>query len=208
MRQSSDHYLPVLVIAAVILLFVVAAWIGGPDYGPDVAAIHALAAERTANPGLTARAITVTEIGGWPGMMTILAVAVAGLALARRWRDAVSLVGVVLGGRVAIELLKLAIDRPRPSITPYPVEVASLSFPSGHAGNSMITFLALALIVAPARWRGVAAAVGIGLSLAIGATRPLLGVHWPSDVVGGWAFGIGWVVALGALSRRWRSTAE
>ena len=76
------------------------------------------------------------------------------------------------------------------------------------AGNSMLTFLAIALIAVPDRWRGRAVSLAIVASLAIGATRPYLGVHWPSDVIGGWAFGIAWVVALVALSRRWRGAAE
>lgn len=72
----------------------------------------------------------------------------------------------------------------------------------------MITFLALALIVAPAKTRAVAIAAAVAASTLIGATRPLLGVHWPSDVIGGWAFGVAWVVAGVALSRRWRAAAK
>ena len=150
----------------------------------------------------------LTQLGNVEGLVAILTLAVAFLAAAKRWRDLATLVAIVVSGRVAIELLKLALDRPRPSFTPHPVEVHSFSFPSGHAGNSMITFLAIALIAAPPRWRGRAVALAVVGSIAIGATRPFLGVHWPSDVVGGWAFGIGWVVALAALSRRWRAAAE
>lgn len=208
MRQLPTSFLTIAVIGAAALLFAIAGLVGGPDFARDVGAIFRLATERSAHPDLTGQAIIITEIGGAPGMMTILALSVALLAYARRWRDMVSLVTIVIGGRLAIELLKLAIHRPRPFFGPYPVEISSLSFPSGHAGNSMVTFLALALIAAPARWRAAAVATAIGISLAIGATRPLLGVHWPTDVIGGWAFGIGWVVGLVALSRRWRVTAE
>lgn len=208
MRQMPANFLTIAVIGAAALLFAIAGIVGGPDFARDVGAIFRLATERSAHPYLTGQAIVITEIGGAPGMMTILALSVALLAYARRWRDMVSLVTIVIGGRLAIELLKLVIHRPRPFFGPYPVEISSLSFPSGHAGNSMVTFLALALIVAPARWRAAAVTTAIGISLAIGATRPLLGVHWPTDVIGGWAFGIGWVVGLVALSRRWRGAAE
>ena len=72
----------------------------------------------------------------------------------------------------------------------------------------MITFLALALVVTPAKYRSAAITAAIAASVLIGSTRPLLGVHWPSDVIGGWAFGIAWVVALVELSRRWRTPAK
>ena len=208
MRQSSSPLLNPVIIAVAGLLFVGAGLVGGPDFVIDVAAIHSLANDRVAKTGLTNGAVMLTQLGSVEGLMAVLILTVALLASARRWRDAVSLVAIVVSGRIAIELLKLAVDRPRPSFTPHPVEVHSLSFPSGHAGNSMLTFLAIALIAAPARWRGRAVALAIVSSLAIGATRPYLGVHWPSDVVGGWAFGIAWVIALVALSRRWRGAAE
>lgn len=204
MREWPKHFLPLLVVIIASSLFVVAGLVGGPDNARDVAAIQSLAAERSMQLALTGRAIVITHVGGAPGLVAILLIALASLALARRWRDAMSLAGIVLGGRILVEILKIFINRPRPSFGPYPVEVVSLSFPSGHAANSMITFLAIALIAAPARMR-VAAIIGAILaSGVIGATRPLLGVHWPTDVIGGWAFGIGWVVALVALSRRWR----
>ncbi|MEO7410649.1 MAG: phosphatase PAP2 family protein [Sphingomicrobium sp.] len=190
------------------VLFVGAGLVGGPGFVTDIDAIHSLAANSNAKAGLTNGAVMLTQLGSVQGLFAGMLLAIALLANARRWSDLISLVGIVIGGRLAIELVKLAIDRPRPSFTPYPVEVHSLSFPSGHAGNSMITFLAIALLAAPARWRGRAVALAIVASIAIGLTRPFLGVHWPSDIVGGWAFGIGWVVALAALSRRWRPAAE
>ncbi len=208
MRQYPVSFLTIFILAAALSLFAIAGLIGGPDFGRDVGAIFRLATERSSNPDLTGQAIMVTEVGGAPGMILILAIAVGLLAYLRGWRDAATLAGIVLGGRLAIEVLKLIIHRPRPIFTPYPVEVSSLSFPSGHAGNSMITFLAIALVATPAKWRALAVSLAILASLAIGATRPLLGVHWPTDVVGGWAFGIAWVVAMVVLSRRWRDAAE
>ena len=59
----------------------------------------------------------------------------------------------------------------------------------------MIFYLALALaLTAPSRQRFAAASGAIMLSLLIGTSRVMLGVHWPSDVIGGWAFGILWVL--------------
>ena len=208
MPQLPDHIAPPLTVALAISLFVFAGLVGGPDFGPDIGGIYRLAMERTEHPRLTTTAIMLTQIGGVQGLLAILLLAGAFLADARKWRHLIAMTAIVIGGRVMIEVLKLAIDRPRPAFGPHPVEVHSLSFPSGHAGNSMITFLAIAFIAAPARWRGRAVAIALVASIAIGATRPLLGVHWPSDVIGGWALGIGWVVGLSALSRSWRGAAE
>lgn len=208
MRRFPDRIAALPTVAAAVLVFLLAASIGGAEFGGDVGTIYRLAMERAARPGLTIAAIMVTQLGGVQGLAAILLLALALLAADRRWRDAIALAGIVLGGRILIEVLKLAIDRPRPAFGPHPVDVFSLSFPSGHAGNSMITFLAIAMIAAPERIRGRAVFVASAASVVVGATRPFLGVHWPSDVVGGWALGAGWVVALAALTRRWRGAAK
>lgn len=208
MRQMPVRLLTWTVAVTALLLFVGAGLVGGPDNMREVATIHSLAVEREARVGLTGRAIMITHLGGAPVLTLFLVVAIAWLAYVRRWHRAFSLAAIVLGGRVAVELLKLAIDRPRPFFSPYPVEIVSLSFPSGHAANTMITFLALALFMARPRFRVIAIIVAAAASVLVGVTRPLLGVHWPSDVVGGWAFGTAWVVIGFELSRRWIDPAK
>jgi len=59
----------------------------------------------------------------------------------------------------------------------------------------MIFYLALAIaLTTGTRWHRTAAAAAVALSLLIGTSRVMLGVHWPSDVIGGWAFGMLWVL--------------
>lgn len=202
MPSMFDHRIGWTIIASALAIFMLAALFGGPGATADVGAIQWLGAARAAQGQLTTAAIAVTAIGGAPGMLATLLATIALLAFQQRWRLALALTVIVLSGRIAVELLKLAINRPRPHFGPYPVEVASLSFPSGHAANSMITFLALAVLVAPVRLRAKAVAAAVSLSLIIGATRPFLGVHWPSDVIAGWAFGIAWVSASGLLVKQ------
>lgn len=111
--------------------------------------------------------------------------------------------GIVMIGRGLAEVQKLWIARVRPEVEPHLVVVKTSSFPSGHAANSMIFYLALALILtAGTRWHRPAAAVAVLLALFIGASRVMLGVHWPSDVIGGWAFGALWVLATLRLAHR------
>ncbi|HET9146125.1 MAG TPA: phosphatase PAP2 family protein [Sphingomicrobium sp.] len=110
-------------------------------------------------------------------------------------RFAVGLLLVILIGRGLSEVQKYWIARPRPDLEPHLVVVKTSSFPSGHATSSMIFYLTLALaLTAPGRWRLIAASAAILLALLIGTSRVMLGVHWPSDVVGGWAFGLLWVM--------------
>jgi undecaprenyl-diphosphatase len=88
-------------------------------------------------------------------------------------------------------------------------EVHYQSFPSGHAANSMIVYLALALLAFDdPRHRRWAVAGALLLSFLIGLSRPMLGVHWPSDVVAGWAFGLLWTLLVLGLSSRWERRAK
>jgi membrane-associated phospholipid phosphatase len=120
-----------------------------------------------------------------------------------RARLAIVLLIVVLVGRALSEAQKYEIARVRPDIEPHLVMVRTSSFPSGHAASSMIFYLTLALaLTADTRWHRIATAGAILLSLLIGASRVMLGVHWPSDVIGGWAFGMLWVLLTLMLAQR------
>ena len=127
-----------------------------------------------------------------------------------RGRLGLALVLVTLTGRILGEAQKYWIARVRPDLEPHLVVVKTNSFPSGHATSSMIFYLSLALALAVhSRWRVTAAAGAIFLSLLIGVSRVMLGVHWPSDVIGGWAFGLLWVlVTLRPAERLLRSDSE
>jgi undecaprenyl-diphosphatase len=116
------------------------------------------------------------------------------------WRDGrgrlgLTLLLIAMLGRGLSEVQKFWIARARPDLEPHLVVVKTRSFPSGHATSSMIFYLALALaLTADTRWRRPAAAAAVLLSLMIGTSRVMLGVHWPSDVIGGWSFGMLWVL--------------
>lgn len=140
-----------------------------------------------------AKAFTIL---GQPAVLIPVGFAVAAwLWWARGWRHAVAVLAVTLVGRGLVEAQKYAIERLRPSDEIHLIPVSTPSFPSGHAASSMIVCLTIALVVfSRTRWKWPAIAVALILSLCIGTSRVLLGVHWPSDVIGGWAFGLLWVV--------------
>ena len=113
------------------------------------------------------------------------------------------LTAIVLVGRALSEAQKYWIARVRPDLEPHLVVVKTSSFPSGHATSSMIFYLTLAFaLTSGRRWRWPAVAGAVLLSLLIGISRVMLGVHWPSDVVGGWAFGMLWVLLTLRLAER------
>jgi undecaprenyl-diphosphatase len=200
--------LPVLIaVSAALLLLILLGSVGGAEQLQDRTAILQLAEWRAMNPRGTGWVILLTHAGGAPFLLTVAGLGVLALLVRRQRANAVLLALTVLGGRLGVEIIKLAVDRPRPSFDAHPVMVFSQSFPSGHAANSTVTYLALALFVVPERWRRSAAVGAMLLALAIGATRPVLGVHWPSDVLGGWIYGLLVIVVAAWVSRPRQSAA-
>jgi undecaprenyl-diphosphatase len=173
-------------------------WGGGPL---DRGLYEALYAGH--RPALAAVARVLT----WLGEPTVLIGAGLLVAAWLSWRKhrplALVLILVVLVGRALTEAQKYSIARVRPDLEPHLVVVRTSSFPSGHAASSMIFYLTLALVLTRhSPWHRTAAAGAIVLSLLIGASRVMLGVHWPSDVIGGWAFGLLWVLLTVRLAER------
>ena len=203
MFDRTNNHLPWVIAGGALMIFLLAGLVGGPDAAFDVNLIHVLAASRATHQGLTALVVPLTNTGGAAGMIAILVLVIIMLALQRQWKQATLFAGTVLGGRLVVEAIKLVVNRPRPAFDAHPVRVTSLSFPSAHSANSMITFLAIALLIVPPRYRVQAVTAAVILSGVVGTTRPYLGVHWPSDVVGGWAFGVAWVVSLAKASHYW-----
>ena len=150
---------------------------------------------------------TIARIFTFLGEPTVLIAAGFVVAAWLWWRNrarlAIALLLVILIGRGLGVVQKYWIARVRPDLEPHLVVVKSMSFPSGHATSSMIFYLALALaLTAGTRWTRPAAAAAILLSLLVGTSRVMLGVHWPSDVMGGWAFGMLWVLLTLRLAER------
>jgi undecaprenyl-diphosphatase len=154
-------------------------------------------------PLLRQAAITVTMLGEWQFMLTLALILAVAVALQGAWRQATVFAMTTIIGRLLVELQKIGIGRLRPEERAHLVPVKSLSFPSGHASNSMIVCLAIAMIIVPARHRLAAVAIALMTTLMVGVSRPALGVHWPSDVIGGWSFGAAWVLTMVGLTERW-----
>lgn len=140
----------------------------------------------------------VTALGGFTVLTLITVTAVVALARAGRARQAGVVAMVVIGAELSSDLLKLAYARPRPDLVPHGSYVYSNSFPSGHSTISVATYFVLAIVLAGLvqrrRSRAMIHAVATLLILSIGFSRVYLGVHWPTDVLAGWALGATWAV--------------
>jgi len=134
--------------------------------------------------------VRLSSLGGFP-VMAGIALAVALLLVVRgQRREALWLFVTIAIGRLIVEGGKDLFQRPRPPVMDRLEHVTSWSFPSSHSAGTMMTGLAIAL-VARGGWAGLL--VALLAAGTIGWTRAALGVHWPSDVLAGWGFGLAWV---------------
>lgn len=151
-------------------------------------------------------AITVTKWVSWVGNGSQLSWITLGLAgwliWDRRYGAALAMIVIPPLSGATCSMLKEAFARARPDLVPALDQVTDLSFPSGHAAGAMAVFLTAALLIPGDRPR-IAIAAALGCAAAIGITRVLLGVHFPSDVIGGWMWGAGMAMICLALAERY-----
>jgi undecaprenyl-diphosphatase len=180
-----------LAIALLVLLAAAALLLGGPQSRIDPALLAAFA-----SPPLVPAARLLTHLGD---VTTAIAAAIvaAGWLLARGHRRRAILLLVILASeRLLVEGMKWQFDRARPDVAGRQVAVHNLAFPSGHSANAMAVWLAVALLATGPRMRVPAVALALAFAFVTGLCRLVLQVHWPSDVVGGWAFGAAWTLLL------------
>ncbi|WUT00916.1 phosphatase PAP2 family protein [Streptomyces sp. NBC_00708] len=138
----------------------------------------------------------------------VVAVLTGWLLYRRAWRLAAwSAVTAVAGGLTGL-LVKLVVERARPSLEDPVARAPGFSFPSGHAMTATTTFAVLLLVLlplVPRRARGLCWAVAALSVLGVGFTRVALGVHWFSDVVGGWLLGLAVVASTAWAFEAWRA---
>jgi membrane-associated phospholipid phosphatase len=149
-------------------------------------------------------------LGGWIGLTALGVAMTIVLVRERAWADVVFLAAALLGSDLAVSVLKNWFDRDRPAIGPSIPLPPSSSFPSGHAASGVAGLGALAVLTAerlPDRrartWLWVAVVVA---GVAVGLSRIALGVHYVTDVLAGWCFGLAWVA--GCLLVRDRVTSR
>lgn len=141
-------------------------------------------------------------------MRLLVAALVVWLLARRAWRLATwAAVTSVAGGVIGL-LTKNAVERARPSMPDPIAHAPGFSFPSGHAMTATTSCAILLLVLlplVPRSWRPVPWALAVISVLGVGFTRVALGVHWVSDVVGGWLLGLIVVTATATAFEAWRT---
>jgi len=147
----------------------------------------------------------ITSLGSTSVLVLVTTAVIIYLLLIRRPATALLMFVAVAGGQVLSSLLKFEVDRPRPDLVSHLVSETSLSFPSGHAMLSAVTYLTLGSMAArflPGRTTKIfVLGLAILTTLLVGASRVYLGVHWPSDVLAGWCAGFAWAMLCWLVAR-------
>lgn len=175
--------------------------------GPLVRLVRGEPGAPQGSPAVVLVAKGITSLGSGPWLVAVSLGTLGWLARQRRWR-ALAVTGAGIGSaQIASSLLKLHFARVRPTVVPRLVEETSASFPSGHSLMSAMVYLTLGVLLARQIKRpGGQVAVVAGaflLSFLIGVSRIYLGVHYPTDVLAGWAAGTAGAIVCSGLMVFW-----
>ena len=210
---------PALFIAALLLCFALIAQAvaeGEPiafDRWVMLALRHASDPSLPIGPSwLPEAARDVTALGGTVVLGILLLVVTGYLFAAGKRHAAWFILATVLGGAALNSLLKLGFARPRPDIVTPLTKVLTLSFPSGHAALSAVCYLTLGVLLAQTQasraLRVYFITTAMLLTLLVGLSRIYLGVHYPTDVLAGWCFGIAWALICWTIMRHFQRRGE
>lgn len=147
----------------------------------------------------------ITALGGTAVMGTLVTAVLGFVWMTRKHRMALDIILSVGGGMILSSLLKEIFERPRPDLVPHYYNVLHHSFPSGHSMMSAVVYLTLGALLASlqSRWSLKIYIMGTAMALTflVGISRIYLGVHWPTDVLAGWAAGAVWALFCWSVTR-------
>jgi undecaprenyl-diphosphatase len=196
--------LPIRLFLAALALFALVIALGyavtaGHFRAFDLAVSHALNMQRGISPEwLILLMQGISWIGG--GLQRYIIVTILTIALWRwwGWGAALAMGLTTLVSAFTSDVMKIFFARVRPDLVVQLDPISSPAYPSGHANNAAVVYILFIMLVPQARhptWQ-LAAAVMILLT---GLSRVMLGVHWPTDVIGGWMLGTSFALMAGAV---------
>jgi undecaprenyl-diphosphatase len=147
----------------------------------------------------------LTALGGF-AFLSLVSLAVVSHLVLRRTPKRAAFVAAAVSGAMALSFsLKSLFERPRPDLVPHLSHVVTSSFPSGHSMLSAAVYLTLGSLLARFESSVLLKAHLLAWSLLLaalaGVSRIYLGVHWPSDVLAGWAAGAAWASLCWLIAR-------
>jgi len=170
----------------------------------DVAVLRAMRHAAGPDTPLTTFMLGMTHLGDAITLIVLVLLSAGFLFTARKQGMALFLILATTAGFLLVQFLKRVVDRPRPDVVEHWTSFANASFPSGHAANSAIIYLTLAVLIARSvtsrALRIYVVMAAMLLTFVIGLSRLYLGVHWPTDVLSGWIVGAGWAMACSSLA--------
>jgi undecaprenyl-diphosphatase len=165
----------------------------------DLPMLHAL--HRLAGPALDNFFQWMSMLGYQWGVVPVDVLIFLGLIWARRYRDGLFCSLSVLGSLAINIAAKAAFGRLRPELWFSLAPETGYSFPSGHAMGSATLAMVVCLLAWRTQWRWPVVVVSVLFVLSVGLSRIYLGVHYPSDILAGWAAAVAWVVAMRRFHR-------
>ncbi|SCE84448.1 phosphatase PAP2 family protein [Micromonospora chokoriensis] len=197
----------VLVPFALLTLLVLGAW--APLHRLDTAVTDALHGYAQDHPGWVALMRIWTEVFAPMPLRAVALLLVVWLLRRGARRLALWAATTMVAGGLVGPLLKLLVGRDRPELLDPVARAAGYSFPSGHALNATLAAGVLLLVLLPYAGRGAARVTlwvaAVLLTVVTGLSRVALGVHFTSDVLGGWLLGVAVVAATAAAFTSWRA---
>lgn len=206
LKQSPNHFLTLLFIGIylplqifVILLLAVQNHEGALSWElPILYTIHDQTGEK-----LNLLAETLTRLGSFKITTPVIVGMALSFSFSKRWNYSLYTIITFLGAITISYTGKIIVHRARPHLWELVYQIGSdYSFPSGHAMSSMSFALVLIILTWNSSWRWLTIIFGSLFAIAIAWTRLYLGVHYPSDVLGGWMMAIAWsmvVLLIGKL---------
>ena len=178
----------------------------------DAYCLHLAQIARATHPWLEGVMRDLSGLGSAVALVLFTIMVSGYLALARSRQTALILICSIGTGIVAVELFKAIYGRVRPDVELAAFPESGLSFPSGHSSMAAMVFLTLGTLWASThsqRWQRVyILGVSAMLTILVGVSRAALGVHWATDVLGGWAFGTAWAAAWLSVAKLTSNSAH